>query len=378
MRTTDSTETRRPARLLTFAGGGWVLVLAGVLVLAVVAWRVTAIVRQASLNRIGDGATVASYGFDLSTCLVPRDNIRAGGRSKDVTPVLTDPKAVSTAEVELINKDQRRREHSKFLVDRERVIGVALNGQARAYPVRALAWHEVVNDTLGGVPIAVTYSYLCDSVVVYDRRVGGETLELRNSGLFYNSNPLLFDRRPDGTGESLWRQLDGRAVAGPAAAAGRVLTSIPADLVLYMDWRLDHPGTTALAADPDRRGYYKREPLPGYLQSDDLVFPVSPAAPTHRYANKTRVVVVEVAGRRTVYPVPLLDTLVDADGYWRTELGGVPLRFYRSGPGAIRVRPEPVSTPLDVRYAFWFAWYSVAPDDPVFHGEGLPAVETGS
>jgi len=364
--------------MLTLSGGGWVLVLAALLVLAVVAWRVTAIVRQAKLVRVGDGSTVASYAFDLSTCLVPRVGIRAGGRSKDVTPVLMDPKVVSTAEVELINQDQRRREHSKFLVDRERVIGVALRGQARAYPVRALAWHEVVNDTLGGVPIAVTYSYVCDSVVVYDRRVGGETLELRNSGLFYNSIPLLFDRRPGGEGESLWCQLDGRAVAGPAAAAGTVLTPIAADLVLYRDWRLDQPATTALAADPARRGYYKREPLPGYLQSDELVFPVEPAAPTDRFANKTRVVVVEVGSRRMVYPVPVLEDLVDRDGFWRTELAGVPLRFHRSGPGAIRVTPDPDSTPVDVRYAFWFAWYSIAPDDPVFAGEAAePAAHSG-
>ncbi len=369
MEPTHATESRRPQRLLTWGGGGWVLGLAGLLMLAVIAWRITSIVRYARMERIGDGRTVASYRFDLSTCLIPRDAIRAGGRSKDTVAVLTDPHVVPPAEVERINKDQRRREHSTFLVERERVVGVYLNGAARAYPVRALAWHEVVNDTLGDVPIAVTYSYLCDSVVVYDRRVDGETLNLANSGLFYNSNPLLFDRRPAGHGESLWSQLEGRAVAGSAAAAGHVLTPIPASLIVYADWLSRHPESTALAPVPSRKGYYKREPLPGYLQSDDLVFPVEPAAPTDRLANKTRVVAVAVAGRRAVFPVPVIERLANADGSWVTRLGGIGLRFQCSGPGAVYVTPDPPSAPLDVRYAYWFAWYSVAPDDPVFFGE---------
>ena len=223
------------------------------------------------------------------------------------------------------------------------------------------------------MPIAVTYSYLCDSVVVYERRVAGQALQFGLSGLYHNSNPLLFDRREGGQGESLWSQLDGRAVAGPAAAEGQRLTVIPSALIAWEDWRRLHPGTTVMAADPGHRGLYKREPVPGYLQSDELVFPVTPEAPTDRRARKTRVVVVEAGGQRCVFPLPVLAERADADGRWSTTLGGVPLTFaFRAQPRCAWVRPEPPDAPIDVRYAFWFAWHALHPDDPVF-SEDVPA-----
>ena len=109
--------------------------------------------------------------------------------------------------------------HGRFLVPGDLVIGLSLHGEARAYPLEILALHEVCNDTLGGEPILVTYQPLCDSAVVFERRVDGHTREFGVSGLLYNSNLLMYDRHPEQPqDESLWSQLQFRALAGPAAA----------------------------------------------------------------------------------------------------------------------------------------------------------------
>ena len=120
-------------------------------------------------------------------------------------------------------------------------VTVTLNGESRAYPLLVMQCHEIANDTLGGVPIAVTYNPLCDSVVVFDRRVGDEVLEFGVSGLLYSSNMLMFDRRPDALGESLWCQLLGRAISGPLVDTP--LAVLDAAVTDWAGWLADHPGT---------------------------------------------------------------------------------------------------------------------------------------
>ncbi len=139
---------------------------------------------------IGDGRHVASYGFTLEPCLVPRALLVASGMPKDGLAALVDP-PVWTG----LQADAARVGHGRFLVPSDRVVGVRLGGAARAYPLRMLVWHEVVNDTLGGVPIAVTYDPLCDSAVAFRREVRGETLAFGVSGLLFDSNLVLYDRR---------------------------------------------------------------------------------------------------------------------------------------------------------------------------------------
>ena len=189
--------TQRP-RQLDWRSGGWLLLLMAILVLAVVAWRVVPLLGTSS-RAIGDGLHVESYGFSMAGLNVPRELVVAAGFPKDGMPALVDPAAMPGTGVVPLNESRR----GKYVVTSDRVVGVILGGEARAYPVRLLNWHEVINDTLGGIPIAVTYHPLCDSVVVFDRRVDGETLEFGVSGLLFNSNQLLFDRRVDPTEEGV-------------------------------------------------------------------------------------------------------------------------------------------------------------------------------
>jgi hypothetical protein len=140
--------------------------------------------------------------FDLSQAIIPKDEIRNGGPGKDGIPALTDPRTLAAEAV-------------KTLKPEDRVVGVLIDGEACAYPLSILTWHEVINDTVGGQPLAVTYCPLCDSVAVFNRNTSAGVKEFGVSGLLYNSNVLMFDR--GGQPEGLWSQLGAKAMSGPSA-----------------------------------------------------------------------------------------------------------------------------------------------------------------
>lgn len=349
-------------RLLTFQSGGWVLLLSAVIAVAIVYHHVLPILSKPHGRIIGDGRTLESYQFDLSVCLVPREKLLPSGASKDRIRALVNPKVMTLAEIDARSSERG----GKYLVSHDRVIGVTLGGEARAYPLRILNWHEVVNDVLGGVPVAVTYHPVCDSVVVFDRRAGAETLEFGVSGLFYNSTQVLFDRRPQGRGESLWSQMEARAIAGPFAARGARLNVIPAAVVHWADWRTMYPDTTALRPDPLYVRQYRRDPYVSYYGSDALRYPVDPLPPRTGLPYKTPVLVVGSGGQRIVFPMPTLLSRANSEGIWETQWQGIPLRFVcRADPAAAFVTATD-GTALDLAYAFWFAWHATHPDDPLY------------
>jgi hypothetical protein len=153
----------------------------------------------------------------------------------------------------------------------EPVVGVATGGEARAYPLRILDWHELVNDTLGGVPLALVYCTLSGSAIAYDARgAGGEARGFVTSGLLHRSNKLMLDR---GT-RTLWSQLGGRPVLGPLAADGRRLAPLPAVVTSWAAWRKRHPETTVLSLDTGHeRPYVPGMPYGSYFQSSQKMFP---------------------------------------------------------------------------------------------------------
>ena len=350
-----------PARRLTLKSGGWVILLAGAISLLAMAWIALPILTREAPALRGDGRHPESYGFDLETATVPRAEIVASGMTVDGVAPLLDPPAMPASGVDRMHREER----GKYLVGSDRVVGVVLRGEARAYPLRVLNWHEVANDTLGGVPIAVTYSPLTDSVVVFDRRVGDETLVFGVSGLLYNSNQLLYDRRPPGAPSSLWSQLLFRAIAGPAAARGATLTIVPSQVVTWETWRASRPETTVL--DPDRTllKRYRGNPYGMYYGSDLLRYPVSPLPPAADPPYKTAVVVVQSAAGRAVLEIPGLAR--------RAGPGGSTVVDSSAGTAAFRVTPEPPTAlveggpgaPEPIAHASWFAWHAMHPEDPL-------------
>jgi hypothetical protein len=294
-----------------------VLLLGAVVTIGVTAWALGGAFARNRTPLLGDGKDVETYGFELTPCLV-------------------------------------------------RVIGVSVNGAARAYPILILNCHEVVNDTLGGVPIVVTYNPPCDSAVAFERTVGGEILEFGVSGLLYNSNLLMYDRREGGAGESLWSQLLGKAIVGPAAAGGRTLTMIDTALVAWADWLAAHPDTTVVDRDPKKLKLYKQTNYDGYFQSPRLRFPVSPMPPRDGPRAKDRVVVVSTDGARAVYPLADIARRADGDGTLRTTLDGTAVRLrYRADPPTVAVTGEPGGAAIRAVHSFWFAWHAMYPDDPL-------------
>jgi hypothetical protein len=239
------------------------------------------------------------------------------------------------------------------------VIGVVVGEEARAYPIRVLNWHEVVNDTLGGLPIAVTYHPLCDSVVVFDRRVAGGTLEFGVSGLLWNSNLLMYDRRASPDEESLWSQLMARAVAGPAATGeGVALRVMPASVTRWDLWLAEHPDTTVVEPDPLLFERYERNPYGNYFLTGKLRFPVEPLPPPDGPPLMQRMIVIERDGRvwqRLIEKGPAPPVA--------SPLPGVTVRIDASEP-PVSVR---VDAPSDtaVFYSLWFAWYATHPDTAV-------------
>lgn len=315
------------------------------------------ITRQQPTSRAqGDGWRPETYGFNLATLHVPRSTISASGFAKGEMKTLDRPRSITAAQAEAIGKT----EPWTYLAPQDRVVGVESGGMARAYPLRLLNWHGIVNDNLGGQEIAVTFSPLTDSALVFSRRVEGERLDFGVSGLLCNSNLLLYDRRRRASEESLWSQLQMRAIAGPAAAAGKKLTPWPAEVITWGTWRDKHPHTEVL--DPDRAlaSRYLMDPYAAYLENGRIHFPVQPLPPSPP-AYKARILAVRQGDRWIAYPFDLL--LNGSQHLFSLSLSPQrKLRFACQAEGpSCQVSPGDRRQPLTAVTALWFAWYAAHP-----------------
>lgn len=360
--------SQRPERLLTFASGGWVIALAVVISIGIPLgfwWHLDA---TGWKRAIGDGRNVETYGFDLSACELPRNVFVASGLPKDGRPAITQPATVSRDEMDAINAV------GFFLVSADTVVSVSIGGETRAYPLRFLQWHEIVNDSLAGHPIAVTYAPWTDSIVAFSRDVNGETLELGVSGLLWNSNLVMYDKRPGAEGESLWAQLTGQAVAGPAAKAGRELPILPAYAMPWGTWRAMFPDGRVVvphsiaewlgtpASDRPRRPsfakYYKQNPYGAALSSGQPHYPVTSLPPPDR-PPMARVVFLRSATAETLV---CLDEVVAGSTLpvFHTATVGevrVPMTVFPGLPPTVEIAPT--ASLIDVRHARWFAWHAI-------------------
>ncbi len=314
--------------------------------------------------------------------LIRLDEIDWGGVVVNGIPPLYYPKVVRAAE-------------ARYLRDGHLVFGVVVNGEARAYPKRILAWHEMAIDRLGGAELTVVYCTLCGTVIPYDSIVGGTHRRFGTSGLLYRSNKLMFD---EGT-MSLWSTLEGKPVVGALAGTGQELTSHAAVTTTWGEWRAAHPDTTVLSLDTGhKRDYGEGAAYREYFSNDRLYFEVSNK--DRRLKNKAEVLVLQV---RPAAGGPAEPVAIDADYLADTpvfhfEAAGRRLLVVTTRQGANRVyslgshtvvfeaRPSSgslvdtagrrwrqteealtlddgsVSLPRYVAHrAFWFGWYAQYP-----------------
>ena len=185
-----------------------------------------------------------------------------------------------------------------WLEDREGVQVVEADGEARAYPLAILIWHEIVNDTIGGVPVAVTYCPLCNSAITFDRRLGGRTLDFGVSGVLRHSDLVMYDRQT----ESWWQQVTGEAIVGELT--GERLALMPSFLVSWGDFKDAYPDAQVLSRDTGHRRQYGRNPYELYDRQNPFLFR---GEPDKRLRALDRVVVVEEGDEAVAFPLTTLE-----------------------------------------------------------------------
>ncbi len=212
-----------------------------------------------------------------------------GGVPYEGIPALDQPRAIDAGS-------------AGYLEDGEPVFGVMLGGEARAYPLRILDWHELSNDTLGGVPFALSYCTLCGAAIAYRAEApDGETYTFGSSGFLMRSNKLMVDRQT----QTLWNQLTGRPVLGPLAKHSWKLERLPIVVTTWAAWRARHPETSVLSLDTGfRRPYQVGAAYGSYFASPDTMFPVRD--PGARLARKARVFALDLDGQPKAYPLQRL------------------------------------------------------------------------
>lgn len=278
-------------------------------------------------------------GFDLRDALVPMEAIESGGPPRDGIPAIDKPRFVGP--------------DRSGLADGDRILGLALGGVARAYPVRILNWHEIVNDRVASQPVAVTYCPLCGTGVAFDANVGGQPASFGVSGLLYNSDVLLYDRRT----ESLWSQILSKAVTGPLK--GTLLKAMPLTHTSWAAWRARHPHTEVLSAETGFTRDYARDPYDGYDKVAQLMFSVQHR--DDRLPLKAWVMGLVVDGKAKAYPLEWLAQRVDARGRWHDQLGGrrIRIEYDREARSAEAFSDDGRALPSIT--AFWFAWVAFHP-----------------
>jgi hypothetical protein len=224
---------------------------------------------------------------DFARHTVPLREFMSGGPGKDGIPALDRPRFVPVSEVD-------------FLKPQEPVIALSLAGRDRAYPLQVLIWHEIVNDVVGGVPVAVTFCPLCNTSIAFDRRVQGRTLSFGTTGNLRNSDLVMYDRQT----ESWWQQFGGEAVVG--RFAGTRLRELPVRIVAWRRFRAQHSGGDVLSRETGYARPYGENPYSGYDDVSSPPFFPTAHADDKRLPPKERVVYLERGGSAVVIPFSTL------------------------------------------------------------------------
>ncbi len=280
--------------------------------------------------------------FDLTRHSIPLDQIVDGGPGKDGIPAILSPQFVPAAA-------------ATFLQGIDRVLGLSVGGEARAYPIKILNWHEIVNDSINGKPVVVTYCPLCGTGIAFEANLNEHRHTFGVSGLLYQSDLLMYDQQT----ESLWSQIGMHAVAGPLT--GQRLTPLFLEHTTWKEWRAAHPATLVLSTRTGSFRNYDRDPYTGYAENGEIFFDTAHFNPS--YHPKEWVVGVEIDGTAKAYPFKELGKTAspvrDQVGYQR-----VTLRFDTQTRSASVTDAE--GKPLPSVMAFWFAWYTFHPKTEIF------------
>jgi hypothetical protein len=291
---------------------------------------------------------VALTGFDLSRHSVPLDRIVSTNGSMAGIDAITKPAFITASK-------------ATFLTPEDRVVGVLINGRVRAYPLKILTWHQVVDDSIAGNPVAITYCPLTGSAMVYDRTLGKRLLVLETSDLLYDSNLLFYDEAT----KSLWSQIKGEAITGPLM--GKRLYALPSIVTPWAVWKVYHPDTVVLNASVSDIQNFTRDATERYEQAPGVVLPVSTL--DHRLPPKERVLGLSINGADEAFP---FSSLGDAKPPVSAKIGGTPVTIVYDASS------KTAGAVIGGKHAsaytgFWFAWATFHPNTTIWKSDGVSA-----
>ena len=347
------------------------------------------------------GISTRGWETDFSLHIVPFDEILSGGPPRDGIPPLDTPQFVTVEEAD------------RWLRPGEPVIVFGINGDYRAYPLQIMTWHEIANDVVGDVPVTVTFCPLCNSAIVFDRRLDGVVHDFGTSGMLLKSNLVMWDRQT----ESWWQQFTGEGIVGELA--GKKLTFLVSSIISWKDFKNANPEGKVLSQDTGFSRPYGRNPYAGYDRVDNPPF-LFDRELNGRLLPKERVVAVEIGDVAAAFPFSILSdervvnykvngqdlvVLFDPDtrsafldrstgdfkavgssGVFDPRLDGQKLTFKLDGDrfvddqtGSVwNILGEAIEGPLAGKKLgtilhgdhFWFAFGAFRPDTLIYQGEG--------
>ncbi|WP_261836527.1 DUF3179 domain-containing protein [Vibrio ishigakensis] len=286
-------------------------------------------------------------GFDLSNATVPLKLILSGGPPKDGIPALTDPKMLKGKEATYLESD-------------DVILGLVIAGEARAYPLRILNWHEIVNDKIAGGRYVVSYCPLCGSGMAFKaepKSFSKRSLNFGVSGLLYSSDVLMYDSET----ESLWSQIHGEAVSGKLV--GTSLEQIPMSLDLWGNWMARNPDTLVLSTDTGFRRDYSRDPYAGYAKTPAIYFPVANQAPK-AYHPKEMVLGLKGKVFQVAFPFKEIERLGESEFKYQFEGKQYLIHWDKNTRSAWISNSKGETVPSTLLY--WFAWYAFYPETEIF------------
>lgn len=290
------------------------------------------------------------------------DRLQQGCLSgNDCIPTIDEPKFVSAKQA------------YRFLKDDDLVIGVAFEGwekeddPVKAYPVKIMNWHEVVNDFLNETPVAVTYSPLTMTPRVFQTLSGGAVNPLGVSGMLLNSNSVLYDKET----KSLWSQFDGLALAGPKRGEKLVPYLYPSQLMRWGDWVKQYPKTAVLSEDTGSSFDYNESPYGDYGKTADIYFPLEHT--DTRMAAKETVFGIVIGDQAKVYPEIELKKALPNGGTFTDEFAGKKLTvsYNKNMFSAVDTQTK---EQFSGTVSYYFAWAAFYPNLQIYQApEQAPA-----
>ena len=215
--------------------------------------------------------------------------ILSGGPPKDGIPALKDPQFVSVSEADT------------WLKPAEPVILVEVQGDAKAYPIQILIWHEIANDTVGGEPLVVTFCPLCNTAIAFKRTVNGKVLDFGTTGRLRYSNLIMYDRQT----ETWWQQATGEAIAGELT--GTQLEFYPATIISWQDFKTSFPEGKVLSRETGYLRDYGENPYVGYDDVNNPPFLYEGPPTPNQLPPVARVLTIDLNGEAVAYPYETLE-----------------------------------------------------------------------